>query len=83
VLLPPLRRTTPAIEWTGGAQRRLPLFFGSQGCGRSVRPCELDAAGSPDKLQEMTIDPPIGGFPLIGWWVPKALEGKNGFPADG
>jgi hypothetical protein len=31
----------------------------------------------------MTIDPPIGGFPLIGWWVPKALEGKNGFPADG
>ncbi|MFQ3896011.1 hypothetical protein [Sphingobium sp. R-7] len=40
-------------------------------------------AGSPDELQEMTIDPPIGGFPLIGWWVPKALEGKNGFPADG
>lgn len=82
MLLPPLRRTTPAIEWKGGAQRRLPLF-GSPGCGRSVRPCELDAAGSPDKLQEMTIDPPIGGFPLIGWWVPKALEGKNGFPADG
>jgi len=34
-------------------------------------------------IEDVTIDPPIGGFPLIGWWVPKALEGKNGFPAGG